>query len=102
MCQSKEFVADFLEDPVPTTSPTNTIGLPIFLRSVIISRGFSMPSLGILNIAFACNGISGLDHASCAGDKSSVFISPATLKTVNLISFSRPGLSKNHVPSAQL
>ena len=87
---------------MPTTSPTNTIGLPILLRSAIISRGFSIPSLGILNIAFACNGMSGLDHASCAGDKSSVFISPATLKTVNLISSPRPGLSMNHVPSAQL
>ena len=83
ICQSKEFVADFLEDPVPTTSPTNAIGFPNFFNFSIVSRGESMPSLGIFNIANACKGISGLDQASGAGDRSSVLISPGTLKMVS-------------------
>ena len=100
ICQRTELVADFLDDPVPTTSPTNTNGFPFFLSSSIVSSGFSRPSLGILNIERACNGISGLDHASVAGDKSSVLISPVTLKTVNLICLSISCLSVNHFPSA--
>ena len=100
MCHSTELVADFLDDPVPTTSPTNTSGFPFFLSSSIISKGFSRPSLGILNIESACKGISGLDHASVAGDKSSVLISPVTLKTVNLICSAISFLSVNHFPSA--
>ena len=79
ICQSTELVADFRDEPVPTTSPTKTNGLPFFFKSSIVSRGLSKPSLGILNIANACNGISGLDQASVAGDKSSVLISPGTL-----------------------
>ena len=79
MCHNTELVADFLDEPVPTTSPTKTSGLPFCFNSSIVSRGLSNPSLGILNMARACNGISGLDHASVAGDKSSVFISPGTL-----------------------
>ena len=79
ICQSTEFVADFLDEPVPTTSPTKTNGLPFFFNSSTVSSGFSKPSLGILNIANACNGMSGLDQASVAGDKSSVLISPGTL-----------------------
>ena len=79
ICHSTEFVADFLDEPVPTTSPTNTNGLPFFSSSLIVSSGLSKPSLGILNIAKACKGISGLDHASVAGDRSSVLISPGTL-----------------------
>ena len=79
MCQSTELVADFRDEPVPTTSPTKTNGFPFFFKSSIVSRGLSRPSLGILNIANACNGISGLDQASVAGDKSSVLISPGTL-----------------------
>ena len=79
MCHNTELVADFLDEPVPTTSPTNTKGFPFFLSSSIVSKGLSKPSLGILNIANACSGISGLDHASVAGDKSSVLISPGTL-----------------------
>ena len=79
MCHRTEFVADFLDEPVPTTSPTKTSGFPFFSNSTIVSRGLSNPSLGILNIAKACKGISGLDHASVAGDRSSVLISPGTL-----------------------
>ena len=79
MCHKTEFVADFLDDPVPTTSPTKTNGLPFSFNSSIVSSGLSIPSLGILNMASACSGISGLDQASVAGDRSSVFISPGTL-----------------------
>ena len=79
ICQSTELVADFRDEPVPTTSPTKTNGLPFFFKSSIVSSGLSIPSLVILYIANACNGISGLDQASVAGDKSSVLISPGTL-----------------------
>ena len=79
ICHSTELVADFLDEPVPTTSPTKTNGLPFSFNSSIVSKGLSRPSLGILNIAKACSGISGLDQASVAGDKSSVLISPGTL-----------------------
>ena len=36
-------------------------------------------------MANACKGMSGRDQASGAGDKSSVFVSPVTLKTVTVI-----------------
>ena len=45
--------------------------------------------------------MSGLDQASCAGDKSSVLISPDTLKTVNFISSFSLSFVVNHLPSAQ-
>ena len=79
ICHKTEFVADFLEEPVPTTSPTKAKGFPFALSSSIVSRGLSKPSRGILNIAKACNGMSGLDQASVAGERSSVLISPVTL-----------------------
>ena len=60
------------------------------------------PSLGFLSIARECNGISGLDHASCPGDKSSVLISPGTLKTVNFISSGNFGLLVNQDAFDQL
>src|SRR5690625_6955240 len=41
----------------------------------------SMPGRGFLSIASACRGMSGRLHASGAGDKSSVLVSPPTLKT---------------------
>ena len=85
MCHKTELVADFLEEPVPTTSPTKTRGFPLAFCLSISFNGSCKPVLGILNIARACRGISGLDQASGAGDKSSVFISPVTLKTVSLI-----------------
>ena len=53
MCQSTELVADFLDDPVPTTSPTKTNGLPFSLSLSIVPRGSLNPVLGILNIARA-------------------------------------------------
>ena len=78
MCHSIEFTADFLDDPVPTTSPTKANFEPSFLRSVNLSRGLEIFS-DHLRKACACRGISGLDHASFAGEKSSVLVSPPTL-----------------------
>jgi hypothetical protein len=60
-----------------------------------------MPSRGFLSIASACSGISGRDQASCAGDRSSVLVSPVTLNTVSLISAGTSGLRVNHSASAQ-
>ena len=51
-------------------------------------------------MACACNGMSGRDHASGAGDKSSVLVSPATLKTVTVIFSCNFGLDVNHSPLA--
>jgi hypothetical protein len=67
------------------------------------SPGFSglIPSRSFFNIAFACNGISGRLQASCAGDKSSVLVSPVTLKTVILISSGTSLRLVNHSASAQ-
>ena len=79
ICQSTEFVADFLDEPVPTTSPTKTMDYLFSLTPQLFQEVYLRPSLGILNIANACSGISGLDQASVAGDKSSVLISPGTL-----------------------
>ena len=53
ICQSTELVADFLDEPVPTTSPTKTNGLPFSLSLSIVSSGSLNPALGILNIARA-------------------------------------------------
>ena len=53
ICHKTEFVADFLDDPVPTTSPTNTSGLPFSLSFLILPKGSSRPVLGILNMASA-------------------------------------------------
>src|SRR6478735_238489 len=80
-----ELVADLREEPVPTTSPTNATGWPFFFSSLICCSVLVMPSRGFLYIAFACNGISGRLHASGAGDKSSVLVSPVTLNTVAVI-----------------
>jgi len=54
------------------------------------------------NIANACIGISGRVVACIAGDKSSVFVSPSTLNTKQVISFSRTFLFLNHSAFAQL
>src|SRR6056300_61138 len=47
-------------------------------------------------MAKACNGISGRDHASCAGLKSSVLVSPVTLNTVTVILSGTSGLDVYH------
>ena len=102
MSQSTELVADFLEDPVPTTSPAKVTGYPDFFNLSISSRGFAdNPSLGILYIARACKGISGLDHASGAGDRSSVFVSPGTLNITVSIFWGTSGFAVNHSALAQ-
>ena len=78
ICHRTELAADFLEEPVPTTSPTKASFELSFLRSVNFSSGSLIFSDHLRN-AWAWRGISGLDHASLAGDKSSVFVSPLTL-----------------------
>ena len=101
--QSTELVADFRDDPVPKTSPINVTGKLFDLISSIwiigpISPGISgvNPSLSILNIANACRGMSGLDHASCAGERSSVLVSPLALKTIVLILLGTSLFFRNH------
>ena len=62
--------------------------------------GFN-PSLFILNIASACNGMSGLDQASCAGERSSVFVSPFDLKIIVFMLLGTSSLLVNHSAFAQ-
>ena len=50
----------------------------------------------------ACNGISGRLHASGAGERSSVLVSPVTLNTVSFILSGTVGRLVNHSASAQL
>ena len=100
MNQSTELVADLRLDPVPTTSPTYASGNPFFFSSSICAGASVMPSRGILSMASACSGMSGRDHASGAGDKSSVFVSPVTLNTVTVIFSATLGRRVNHSASA--
>merc|ERR1719310_1355546 len=97
-----ELVADFREDPVPTTSPTYANGKPFFFSSTICAWASVMPSLGNFSIAKPWRGMSGRDQASGAGDKSSVFVSPVTLKTHMDIFSGTFGFEVNHSASAQL
>mmetsp|Transcript_3219 Transcript_3219/g.5261 ORF Transcript_3219/g.5261 Transcript_3219/m.5261 type:complete len:267 (+) Transcript_3219:2088-2888(+) len=53
-------------------------------------------------MALAWSGISGRDQASGAGDKSSVLVSPVTLKTVVVYFSGAAGLEVNHSAAAQL
>ena len=62
----------------------------------------SIPSRGILNMAKACSGMSGRDQASGAGERSSVLVSPVTLKTTIFKDSGTSGRSVNHSPAAQL
>mmetsp|Transcript_5441 Transcript_5441/g.9107 ORF Transcript_5441/g.9107 Transcript_5441/m.9107 type:complete len:252 (-) Transcript_5441:364-1119(-) len=107
--QSTELVALLRDDPVPTTSPTYARGWPFCFSCSICSIGPISPSLSGLipsraffSIARACFGMSGRDHASGAGDRSSVFVSPVTLNTVTVIFSGTSGLDKYHSASAQL
>ena len=107
MCQISELAADFLEEPVPTTSPTNKRGLPFDFNFSIVEIGPFTPSISafkssreILYIASACSGISGRDQASGAGEKSSVLVSPATLNTVKVTFFGYSAFLVNQVASA--
>mmetsp|Transcript_4746 Transcript_4746/g.11944 ORF Transcript_4746/g.11944 Transcript_4746/m.11944 type:complete len:205 (-) Transcript_4746:23-637(-) len=96
MYQRMEFVADLREEPVPTTSPTYTSGKPFFLSSAICLAASVMPSRGNFSIAKACSGMSGLDQASGAGERSSVFVSPVTLNTVKVTIAGSCGRFENH------
>ena len=107
MYHRTELVADLRDEPVPTTSPTYASGKPFFIASSIcdlvpfsLSVTPLMPSRGCLSIARACNGISGRDQASGAGERSSVLVSPVTLNTVNVIFFATSGRDVNHSASA--
>src|SRR5690606_11545047 len=87
-----ELVADLREDPEPTTSPTSATGKPFacsasicFIGPVTPCSCGSRPSRVILYIGRACSGISGRDQASGAGERSSVLVSPVTLKTETFI-----------------
>ena len=61
-----------------------------------------MPGRGFFSIARACSGMSGRLHASGAGDRSSVLVSPPTLKTVTVRLAGTSGRLVNHSASAQL
>mmetsp|Transcript_7087 Transcript_7087/g.21801 ORF Transcript_7087/g.21801 Transcript_7087/m.21801 type:complete len:204 (+) Transcript_7087:1814-2425(+) len=101
MYQRIELVADLREEPVPTTSPTYATGKPFLLRSSICILASVIPSRGNLSMASAWSGMSGRDQASGAGDKSSVLVSPVTLKTVTVIFSGTSGRLVNHSASAQ-
>ena len=103
-----EFVADLRDEPVPTTSPTYASGKPFCCRASICLIGpttpgwsGSIPSRAFFSIASACSGISGRDHASGAGERSSVLVSPVTLKTVTVSFSASAGRFRNHSASAQ-
>ena len=98
--QSTEFVADLRDEPVPMTSPTRATGKPVSSSSLICASASVTPSRGFLYIAFACRGMSGLDQASWAGERSSVFVSPGTLKTAKVSFSGISGLSVNQSASA--
>ncbi len=98
ICHCTELIPDFLELPVPTTSPTYASGCPFSLSFAIVSRGFSIRAT---NIELACSGISALVNASEAGERSSVFVSPGTLYTVTVISSASGSLEVNHSAFAQ-
>ena len=51
-------------------------------------------------MASACQGMSGLDQASGAGERSSVLVSPGTLNTVTVTLSANLGDQVNHSPSA--
>jgi aconitase B len=65
--------------------------LPKEIKLTVFLSGLS---IFLTSIDWACRGISGRDHASVAGDKSSVLISPSTRKTVSLISFGNSFFAK--------
>src|SRR5690554_129624 len=104
-----ELVADLRDEPVPTTSPTKATGYPRLRMALICSIGprepgssGTRPSRAILYMARACNGMSGRLHASGAGERSSVLVSPVTLNTATLILSGTLSRLVNHSPSAQL
>ena len=97
---STELVADLREEPVPITSPTMATGCPVASSSSICAAASVTPSRGFLYMAFACRGMSGRDQASCAGERSSVLVSPGTLNTATVSFAGSSGLLVNHSASA--
>mmetsp|Transcript_56649 Transcript_56649/g.183515 ORF Transcript_56649/g.183515 Transcript_56649/m.183515 type:complete len:254 (+) Transcript_56649:837-1598(+) len=83
-------------------SPTYVRGKPFFLSSTTCFWQSEMPSRGFFSMARACKGMSGRDHASWAGERSSVLVSPVTLKTHIEIFLGTSGREVNHSASAQL
>ena len=57
-------------------------------------------SRGFFSMARPCSGMSGRDQASGAGERSSVFVSPVTLKTVRVCFAATSGRLVNHSASA--
>mmetsp|Transcript_58184 Transcript_58184/g.161169 ORF Transcript_58184/g.161169 Transcript_58184/m.161169 type:complete len:285 (+) Transcript_58184:1694-2548(+) len=100
MYQRIELVADLRDEPVPTTSPTYASGKPLALASSICAAQSWIPSRGFLSMARPWSGMSGRDHASGAGERSSVLVSPVTLNTVTVIFSATFGLLVNHSASA--
>ena len=60
-----------------------------------------MPARGFFSMASAWKGMSGRVEASGAGDRSSVLVSPETLKTVRVSEAGTSGREVNHSASAQ-
>ena len=73
-----------------------------FIGPRLPSSSGVMPGRGFFSIASACSGMSGRVHASGAGDRSSVLVSPVTLKTVTVMLCGTSGRDVNHSASAQL
>ena len=61
-----------------------------------------MPGRAFFSSASACKGMSGRLQASGAGERSSVLVSPSTLKTVTVMERGTSGREVNHSASAQL
>ena len=61
-----------------------------------------MPGRVFFSIARACSGMSGRLQASGAGERSSVLVSPPTLKTETVMDLGTSGRLVNHSASAQL
>ena len=97
MAQSTELMADLRDEPVPTTSPTKATWKPSLRKSAMV---FRPPGKRVLPMASAWSGMSGRVEASPAGEKSSVLISPSTLKTLTLTVSGMPGFEVNHSAAA--
>jgi len=97
MAHSTLLQALLREEPVPTTSPTKATWKPWARNSAMVARPAGKRDLPM---ARAWSGMSGRVEASPAGEKSSVLISPSTLKTFALICAGTPARAVNHSPFA--
>ena len=100
ICHSSEFTELFRDDPVPTMSPTKATGRPASFRRAIRPIG-SSTSARLASNERAWSGMSARDHASVAGERSSVLISPSTLNTVRCTASGTAGRAVNQSASAQ-